>query len=171
MTPSTIAPPGCAATGSSPVPSPARSTASCTSRPPAASCSPPPPSIALVWANSPWSASYRDLWATELTLDLGGHAITEDLRHWINDGLMTLFFFVIGLEIKQELTNGQLTTPRDAAVPAAGALGGMVVPALLFLAFNLGGDGRRRLGHPDGHRRRLRPRGPCAARQPGARAS
>lgn len=97
--------------------------------------------IALVWANSPWSASYRDLWASELTLDLAGHAITEDLRHWINDGLMTLFFFVIGLEIKQELTNGQLTSPRDAAIPAAGALGGMVVPALLYLAFNLGGDG------------------------------
>jgi len=97
--------------------------------------------IALVWANSPWSAAYRDLWATELTIDLAGHAITEDLRHWINDGLMTLFFFVIGLEIKQELTNGQLTSPKDAAVPAAGALGGMVVPALLYVAFNLGGVG------------------------------
>ncbi|MFZ6003570.1 MAG: Na+/H+ antiporter NhaA [Actinomycetota bacterium] len=96
--------------------------------------------IALIWANSPWSAAYRDLWSTELTIDLGGHAITEDLRHWINDGLMTLFFFVIGLEIKQELTNGQLNSPREAAVPAAGALGGMVVPALLYAAFNIGGD-------------------------------
>ncbi len=97
--------------------------------------------IALVWANSPWSAAYRDLWSSELTIDLAGHAITEDLRHWVNDGLMTLFFFVIGLEIKQELTNGQLTSPREAAVPAAGALGGMVVPALLYVGFNLGGDG------------------------------
>jgi NhaA family Na+:H+ antiporter len=96
--------------------------------------------IALVWANSPWSEAYSDLWATELTIDLGGHAITEDLRHWINDGLMTLFFFVIGLEIKQELTSGQLTSVRAATVPAAGALGGMVVPALLYVAFNLGGD-------------------------------
>jgi NhaA family Na+:H+ antiporter len=96
--------------------------------------------IALVWANSPWSEAYSDLWATELTIDLGGHAITEDLRHWINDGLMTLFFFVIGLEIKQELTNGQLTSLRAATVPAAGALGGMVVPAVLYVAFNLGGD-------------------------------
>lgn len=104
--------------------------------------------IALVWANSPWSASYRDLWASELTLDLAGHAITQDLRHWINDGLMTLFFFVIGLEIKQELTNGQLTSPRDAAIPAAGALGGMVAPALLYLAFNLGGDGASGWGIP-----------------------
>ena len=97
--------------------------------------------VALIWANSPWAASYRDLWSTEFTVGLGGHAITEDLRHWINDGLMTLFFFVLGLEIKQELTTGQLTRPRDAAVPAAGALGGMVVPALVFLAFNLGGTG------------------------------
>src|SRR5688572_5406779 len=82
--------------------------------------------VALVWANSPWSASYRDLWATELTFDLGAHVLRHDLRHWINDGLMTLFFFVIGLEIKQELTHGQLTSPREAAIPAAGALGGMV---------------------------------------------
>jgi Na+:H+ antiporter, NhaA family len=104
--------------------------------------------IALVWANSPWAASYNDLWGTRLTVDLGGHAITEDLRHWINDGLMTLFFFVIGLEIKDELTNGQLAKPRDAAVPAAGALGGMVVPALLFLAFNAGGDGAGGWGIP-----------------------
>jgi NhaA family Na+:H+ antiporter len=104
--------------------------------------------IALFWANSPWSESYRDLWATELTIDLGAHVITEDLRHWINDGLMTLFFFVIGLEIKQELTNGQLTKLRDAAVPAAGALGGMVVPALLFAAFNIGGDGSGGWGIP-----------------------
>ncbi len=97
--------------------------------------------VALVWANSPWAASYRHLWSTGLTIGLGAHAITEDLRHWINEGLMTVFFFVLGLEIKQELTSGQLTKPRDAAVPAAGALGGMLVPALVFLAFNLGGVG------------------------------
>jgi Na+:H+ antiporter, NhaA family len=97
--------------------------------------------VALVWANSPWSASYEAFWSTELTLDLGGHAIAEDLRHWVNDGLMTLFFFVIGLEIKQELANGQLTTLRRAAIPAAGALGGMAVPALLYAAVNAGGPG------------------------------
>jgi NhaA family Na+:H+ antiporter len=104
--------------------------------------------VALVWANSPWAASYRDLWTTDLTVDLGGHLITEDLRHWINDGLMTLFFFVIGLEIKDELTHGHLAKPRDAAVPAAGALGGMVVPALVYLAFNLGGNGAQGWGIP-----------------------
>lgn len=97
--------------------------------------------IALVWANSPWSAAYRDLWAAELSVDLAGHLVTEDLRHWINDGLMTLFFFVLGLEIKQELTTGQLAKVRNAVVPAAGALGGMVVPAVIYLAFNLGRPG------------------------------
>ncbi len=104
--------------------------------------------VALIWANSPWSESYGDLWHTYITIDVGGHTITENLQHWINDGLMTLFFFVIGLEIKQELTNGQLTSPREAAIPAAGALGGMVVPALFFLAFNLGGDGSAGWGIP-----------------------
>ncbi len=97
--------------------------------------------VALGWANSPWSAGYRDLWTTQLTIDLGGHAIAEDLRHWINDGLMAIFFFVIGLEIKQELTDGQLTSPREAAVPAAGALGGMLLPAALYLAINIAGPG------------------------------
>jgi NhaA family Na+:H+ antiporter len=103
---------------------------------------------ALVWANSPWGESYRDLWTTQLSVDLGGHVISQDLRHWINDGLMTLFFFVIGLEIKQELVNGQLTTPRQAAVPIAGALGGMVVPALIYVAWNIGGAGADGWGIP-----------------------
>jgi Na+:H+ antiporter, NhaA family len=104
--------------------------------------------VALIWANSPWSAGYRDLWHTELTIGVGGHAITEDLRHWINDGLMTLFFFVIGLEIKQELTNGQLTSAREAAIPAAGAIGGMAVPALLFALLNAGTAGANGWGIP-----------------------
>jgi len=97
--------------------------------------------VALVWANSPWSGAYHALWATELSVDLAGQVITDDLLHWINDGLMTLFFFVLGLEITHELTTGQLATRRSAAVPAAGAVGGMLVPALIFLAFNLGGTG------------------------------
>lgn len=97
--------------------------------------------VAIVWANSPWSASYDTLWHTELTVGVGDHAITDDLRHWVNDGLMALFFFVIGLEIKHELVSGQLRTARSAVVPAAGALGGMVVPALLYLAINAGGAG------------------------------
>ena len=104
--------------------------------------------VAVVWANSPWSASYESLWSSELTVSVAGHGITEDLRHWINDGLMTLFFFVIGLEIKHELVSGQLRHPRDAAVPVVGALGGMLVPAALFLAFNLGGPGEAGWGVP-----------------------
>jgi NhaA family Na+:H+ antiporter len=103
---------------------------------------------ALVWANSPWAASYRDLWTTQVTIDVGGHVISEDLRHWINDGLMAIFFFVLGLEIKQELTNGQLASVRNAAVPAAGAVGGMLLPAVLYLAFNLGGAGADGWGIP-----------------------
>ena len=81
-------------------------------------------------------------------IDVGGHVISEDLRHWINDGLMAMFFFVLGLEIKQELTNGQLASVRNAAVPAAGALGGMLLPAVLYLAFNLGGAGADGWGIP-----------------------
>ena len=104
--------------------------------------------VALVWANSPWSDTYEDLWSTVLTVDLGGHHVTEDLRHWINDGLMALFFFVIGLEIKQEMTDGQLASPRAAFVPAAGALGGMVVPAAIYAALNAGGDGSVGWGIP-----------------------
>jgi Na+:H+ antiporter, NhaA family len=104
--------------------------------------------VALIWANSAWSDGYTDLWSTSLTVDLGGHAVSEDLRHWINDGLMALFFFVIGLEIKQEIVDGQLTSARDAAVPVAGALGGMVLPAVIYLAFNLGGEGAGGWGVP-----------------------
>jgi NhaA family Na+:H+ antiporter len=103
---------------------------------------------AIVWANSPWSASYRDLWTTELRLSVGGHVLAEDLRHWVNDGLMALFFFSIGLEIKHELVNGQLRSPADAAVPVAGAIGGMVVPALLYAGANFGGDGAAGWGIP-----------------------
>jgi NhaA family Na+:H+ antiporter len=104
--------------------------------------------VALVWANSPWAASYRELWTTQVTIDVGGHVVSEDLRHWINDGLMAIFFFVLGLEIKQELTNGQLASVRNAAVPAAGAVGGMLLPAVLYLAFNLGGAGADGWGIP-----------------------
>src|SRR5688572_6915273 len=103
---------------------------------------------ALVWANSPWDASYESLWSTVLTLDLGGHVLSEDLRHWVNDGLMTVFFFVVGVEIKRELVDGQLASVRDAAVPALAALGGMVLPAALYLAVNVGGEGADGWGIP-----------------------
>jgi len=103
---------------------------------------------ALLWANSPWSASYESLWGTDLTIRLGDHVIREDLRHWVNDGLMAIFFFVVGMEIKHELVAGQLSSPRTAALPAFAALGGMVLPAGLYAALNAGGAGAAGWGIP-----------------------
>ncbi len=90
--------------------------------------------IALVWANSPWRESYESLWSTRLSVSLGGHSIDLDLRHWVNDGLMTIFFLLVGLEINRELTDGHFATPRRALAPVAAALGGMALPALVYLA-------------------------------------
>jgi NhaA family Na+:H+ antiporter len=104
--------------------------------------------VALLWANSPWSGSYETVWHTHLSLGLGQHVLQEDLRHWVNDGLMAVFFFVIALEIKNEVVSGDLQTASRAAVPIAGALGGMVAPALVYLAINLGGDGAQGWGIP-----------------------
>ncbi|MGH9084323.1 MAG: Na+/H+ antiporter NhaA [Acidimicrobiales bacterium] len=104
--------------------------------------------VALVWANSPWSAAYDQVWHTPVILDAGPVHLAEDLRHWVNDGLMALFFFVVGLEIKRELVTGQLADRRDAVLPAVAALGGMVVPALLFAAVNVGEPGARGWGIP-----------------------
>jgi Na+:H+ antiporter, NhaA family len=104
--------------------------------------------VALVWANSPWDASYDDLWTTHLAVALGDWELDLDLRDWINDGLMVLFFFVVGLEIKRELVEGELREPRRAALPVWAALGGMVVPALIYAAFNAGGEGSEGWGIP-----------------------
>lgn len=104
--------------------------------------------VALVWANSPWKAAYHDVWATELAFSIGDFTVAEDARHWVNDGLMAVFFFVVGLEIKGEVLRGQLSSARDAALPAVAAIGGMVVPALLFLVLNSGGEGARGWGVP-----------------------
>jgi Na+:H+ antiporter, NhaA family len=104
--------------------------------------------IALIWANSPWRSSYDALWHTQLTIGLGAWSLAEDLQHWVNDALMALFFLVVGLEIKRELTTGELRQPRAAALPAIAALGGMVVPALLYLAINRSGEPARGWGIP-----------------------
>lgn len=90
--------------------------------------------VGLVWFNSPWRNSFNDIWHSVLTIKLAGHGVSMDLRHWLNDGLMTLFFLLVGLEIKRELVEGELSDRRSALLPAVGALGGMVVPAALFLA-------------------------------------
>jgi NhaA family Na+:H+ antiporter len=94
--------------------------------------------IAIIWANSPWHGTYEALWSTDLRIGVGDYVIRDELRHWVNDGLMAVFFFVIGLEIKRELVEGELRATRSAMLPALAALGGMVVPALIFLALNRG---------------------------------
>src|SRR4028119_2317219 len=99
--------------------------------------------IALVWANSPWSASYQSLWHTDVTLNFGRYVLAGDLHHWVNDALMVIFFFVVGLEIKRELVHGKLRDPRTAAMPAFAALGGMVVPAALYFLVTAGGAGSK----------------------------
>jgi Na+:H+ antiporter, NhaA family len=90
--------------------------------------------LALLLANSPWSAQYHHLWESPLSIGFAGFGLTKSLHHWINDGLMAVFFFVVGLEIKRELLAGELASLRNAALPIAAALGGMLVPALIFLA-------------------------------------
>lgn len=94
--------------------------------------------MALVWANSPWGEYYDALWHTPVTLGMGHAALSYSLHHWINDGLMAVFFFVVGLEIKREFMVGELSTRSQAILPLAGAVGGMVVPAAIYVVINLG---------------------------------
>ena len=96
--------------------------------------------VALVWANSPLAGSYADLWGTYVTVGAGSFEISKPLLLWVNDGLMAIFFFVVGLEIKREVLAGELAEPRKAALAIAAALGGMVVPALLYSAVTSGTD-------------------------------
>jgi len=101
---------------------------------------------ALIWANSPWSDTYDDLWTTELSITLGDTVLSLDLRHWVNDGLMTIFFFVIGLEIRREFDMGELRERRRVATPVIAAIGGVIVPVLMYLAITSGTDGTRGWG-------------------------
>jgi len=104
--------------------------------------------VAVLWANSPWQAGYTTLWHTDVSLGVGRYVLREDLQHWVNDALMAIFFFVVGLEIKQELIQGSLRDPRVASMPAIAALGGMVVPALVYVAVTAGGAGAKGWGIP-----------------------
>ncbi len=96
---------------------------------------------ALVWANSPWSHSYGSVWSTRLSITVGHAGVSTDLRGWVNQGLMTFFFLVVGLEAKRELDLGELRERRRLAVPVLAAVGGFTVPIAIFLAFNAGGSG------------------------------
>lgn len=104
--------------------------------------------VALVWANSPLSSSYERLWETDLSIGLGDWELALDLRHWVNDGLMTLFFLVVSLEIKRELVHGELSGLRRAALPVVAAAGGMIVPALIYFLFNTSGPQAHGWGIP-----------------------
>jgi Na+/H+ antiporter NhaA len=96
---------------------------------------------ALAWSNSPWSDSYESFWSTDLSIMVGDHGISLDLREWVSDGLMTLFFLVVGLEARREFDTGAFRERRRITLSVFAALGGMAVPALIFLAFNAGGPG------------------------------
>jgi Na+:H+ antiporter, NhaA family len=103
---------------------------------------------ALSWANSPWGGSYAALWETKLTLGFAPLQLDKSLLHWINDGLMALFFLVVGLEIKRELLAGELASIKRASLPIMAAIGGGVVPALIYSTINLGGPGANGWGIP-----------------------
>jgi Na+/H+ antiporter NhaA len=97
--------------------------------------------LALLWANSPWWDSYESFWTTTVSIHVGDAGISLDLRHVVNQGLMTFFFLVVGLEAKRELDRGELRERRRLVLPAAAAVGGMAVPVVIFTLFNAGGDG------------------------------
>jgi Na+/H+ antiporter NhaA len=102
--------------------------------------------LALLWSNSPWLHSYESVWTTNLSIHLGSASVSTDLRHWVNEGLMTFFFLVVGLEAKREFDMGELRERRRIAIPVLAAIGGMAVPVGIYLLFNAGGAGSRGWG-------------------------
>jgi Na+:H+ antiporter, NhaA family len=95
----------------------------------------------MAWANAPFGGTYETFWSTKLTIGFGEFAITEDLQHWVNDALMVLFFFVVGLEIKRELIVGELNDRSKAMLPLIAAIGGVLIPGLIYISLNAGGEG------------------------------
>ena len=92
--------------------------------------------LALAWANSPWSGSYDAFWSMSASLGIGDLSLSLTLHDWVNDGAMALFFLVVGLEITREVSTGELLDRRNVAAPALGALGGLAIPAVVYLLFN-----------------------------------
>jgi NhaA family Na+:H+ antiporter len=103
---------------------------------------------ALILANSPFEAAYHQFWEHTLSIGYDKHIVSKTLHHWINDGLMSIFFFVIGLELKREVMAGELSRPKDAILPITAGLGGMIIPALFYLALNSTGAASAGWGIP-----------------------
>lgn len=103
---------------------------------------------ALIWANSPWESIYHSIWNTQISIGFGQFVLSESRHEWINDGLMSVFFFLVGLEIKREVLIGELSSFRKAAFPFIAALGGAIVPALLYVSVTYGSDGQKGWGIP-----------------------
>ncbi|MDT8411977.1 MAG: Na+/H+ antiporter NhaA [Vicingaceae bacterium] len=95
--------------------------------------------LAIILSNSPWSHEFHALWELKFSIGFDGHYITKNLHHWINDGLMAVFFFVVGLELKREIVAGELRDPKNAILPITAAIGGMILPAIIYLLFNQSG--------------------------------
>lgn len=96
--------------------------------------------VALAWSNSPWSQTYEAIWATDASLRIGTFGIEMDLAHWINDGLMAVFFFVVGMEVRRDLAIGELTDRRRVLLPVIAGVGGMIVPVILYLLIAPSGE-------------------------------
>lgn len=104
--------------------------------------------LALAWANSPWGESYHHLWHTKVSFGWGDHTLSLPLEMWVNDGLMAIFFFTVGLEIKREMVLGELSSLSRAMLPVMGALGGMIVPAAIYASIHVGGPAASGWGVP-----------------------
>lgn len=104
--------------------------------------------VALILANSPFSKEYLHFWETNFSIGFGEYILTKSLHHWINDGLMAVFFFVVGLELKREIVGGELSQPKNAILPIVAALGGMIFPALIYFMFNSSGEASNGWGIP-----------------------
>lgn len=104
--------------------------------------------IAILWANSPWQTTYRNILNTTISLSVGNFQLTEPLLLWINDGLMALFFLQVGLELKREILGGKLSTPQNAVLPIGAAIGGMVFPALIYFSLNTSSEASQGWGIP-----------------------
>ncbi len=104
--------------------------------------------LAIILSNSPWSGAFHHFWEINFSIGFSDWQLSKSLHHWINDGLMAVFFFVVGLELKREIISGELSNPRNALLPIIAAIGGMAVPAALFLVFNPTGDPANGWGIP-----------------------